>query len=191
MSASSGSVSPEHDGDADAVSVSGTTPEVELGPARDEVRQDLTAVLAPFPREQQMLLPALQRVQERLGYLPLWALEAIGDHVRVPKSEVYGVATHYPEHRFAPPAEHVVRVCTGLSCQVVGASAIVGALEERLGLRLGEQRADGSLSLEEVPCAFLCSVAPVVEVDGAAHGGLSAERAVALVQGWVATETRR
>jgi NADH-quinone oxidoreductase subunit E len=147
-----------------------------------DVRQDLSPLLAGFPREQRYLVPALQRVNEQLGYLPLWALEAVGEHLRVPRSEVHGVASHYPELRLEPPGRHLVRVCTGLSCQVVGGSAVQQALEQALDLRTGERRADGSLSFEPMPCAFLCSVAPLIEVDQAAHGGLDPERAAALVR---------
>ena len=152
----------------------------------DEVRSDLTPLLATFPREQRMLLPALQRVQEELGYLPLWAIESVGEYLRVPKSEVYGVATHYPELRLAPPGRHVGRGCTGASCRVLGAEATLRTLEAALGIRCGQTSPDGSVTLEESYCAFICGVAPVVEIDGNAYGGLDpqavAERVRAAVR---------
>jgi NADH:ubiquinone oxidoreductase subunit E len=152
-----------------------------------EVRQDLSPILTAFPRDHRAALPALQRVQAELGSLPLWAIGAVAEHLRVPKSELYGVATHYPELRLEPRGERVVRVCTGLSCRVVGAPAVLGALEATLGVRAGQTTADGAVSLEETHCAFICGVAPVVEVDGVAHGGLSAEQAAALARRLVAT----
>lgn len=157
----------------------------------DGARRDLGPLLAAFPRQQQALLPALQRVQAELGSLPLWALTAVGEHVRVPKSELYGVATHFPELRLEPPGRHVVRVCTGLSCRVLGATELLGALERLLELRAGQTTADGAVSLEESHCAFICSVAPVLEVDGAARAGLSAEQATALVRNLVGTPPER
>ena len=148
----------------------------------DEMRQDLGPILATFPREKQMLLPALQHVQRQLGYLPLWAQQAVGEYLRVPESEVYGVATHFPELHLEAPGKHRVRVCTGLSCRLLGSSAILQALEGALGLTAGRASADASLSLEESHCAFICGVAPVVEVDGSAYGKLSPEQAVAVVE---------
>jgi NADH-quinone oxidoreductase subunit E len=148
----------------------------------DEVRQDLTPILTAFPRQGQFLLPALERIQEELGHLPLWTLDAVGQHLRVPRSEVYGVATHYPEFRLEAPARHVVKVCTGLSCQVLGASSMLGALERALAVRTGQVSPDGQVSLEETACAFICGVAPVIEVDGQAHGGLHPEQAAAVVR---------
>jgi NADH-quinone oxidoreductase subunit E len=148
----------------------------------EEVRQDLSPILTPFPREGQFLLPALERVQEEVGHLPLWALDAVGQHLRVPRSEVYGVATHYPEFLLEAPARHVVKVCTGPSCQVLGASSILSAFERVLAVRSGEKTADASVGLEETFCAFICGVAPVIEIDGRAYGGLNPEQAAALAR---------
>lgn len=146
----------------------------------NDVRRDLSPVLAELPRERQYLLPALQRVQEELGSLPLWALETVGLHVRVPKSEVYGVATHSPELRLEPPGAHVVRVCTGVSCHVLGAPSILRSLLDRLNNRSSTTRTDSGVTVEETACAFICGVAPVVEVDGVPRGGMTPEDAEVL-----------
>ena len=147
-----------------------------MHPSSDDLRLDLGPVLAPFPREQQYLLPALQRVQQELGRLPPWALQAVCEHLRVPPSELYGVATHFPELRLGPGGAHLVRVCTGLSCRVLGAGGLLAALEEAAA------EADSAVALEESHCLFVCSVGPAIELAGRAHGGLDAEQAIGLVR---------
>src|SRR5881628_2896707 len=127
-------------------------------------------LLAKFPRERTWLLPALQAVQRAERYLSPEALEAVAAHLRVPKSEVWGVASHYPELRLAPPGTRVVRVCTGVSCKLRGGSELLAASERRLGIRAGRTTADGAVTLEAMDCAFACAVAPVVEIDHAYHG---------------------
>src|SRR2546428_986895 len=122
-------------------------------------------LLAKFPRERTWLLPALQAVQRAERYLSPEALEAVAAHLRVPKSEVWGVASHYPELRLAPPGTRVVRVCTGVSCKLRGGGELLAACERRLGLRAGRTTADGAVTLEAMDCAFACAVAPVVEID--------------------------
>jgi NADH:ubiquinone oxidoreductase subunit E len=99
----------------------------------------------------------------------------------VPKSEVYGVATHYPEFRLAPPGRRIVRVCTGVSCRVSGSPDLVSRLERDLEISAGETRADGGATLEEMDCAFLCSMAPVVEVDRRCRGRVTAGELGALL----------
>jgi NADH:ubiquinone oxidoreductase subunit F (NADH-binding)/NADH:ubiquinone oxidoreductase subunit E len=128
-------------------------------------------LLAAFPPERTWLLPALEAVQAERGWLGPDDLAAVGRHLHVPASEVYGVATHYPELRLAAPGRHLVRVCTGLSCRVRGGGALLDALEARLGVRAGGTTPDGAVTLEAMDCGFLCSVAPVVEVD---HRALAA-----------------
>jgi len=138
-------------------------------------------VLQIFPREQTYLLPALQKVQEELSYLPLWALDSVSEYIRVPKSEVYGVATHYPELRLRCPGRRLIRVCTGVSCRVKGSLEVLRTLAEDLKVRPGETRADGEVTLEEVGCCFVCSVAPVLEVDGVFKGRVQSLSAASLV----------
>jgi len=86
-----------------------------------------------FPRERTWLLPALQTAQRAEGWLSPDTLEAIAAHLRVPKSEVWGVASHYPELRLARPGRRIVRVCTGVSCRVRGGREVLAACERTLG----------------------------------------------------------
>src|SRR5207249_2472851 len=79
-------------------------------------------------------------------------------------------ASHYPELRLTRPGRRLVRVCTGVSCQVRGGRALLAACEQTLGVRAGQTTADGAVTLEELDCAFACSIAPVVEVDHAYRG---------------------
>jgi NADH-quinone oxidoreductase subunit F len=126
--------------------------------------------LSGFPRERTWLLPALQALQHDDRWLSTEALSAAADHLRVPRSEVYGVATHYPEFRLSPPGRRVVRVCVGLSCRARGSLDVLATCERRLGIAAGQTTADGAVTLERLDCGFDCAMAPVVEVEGDHHG---------------------
>ena len=117
-----------------------------------------------FPRARTWLLPALDAVQRAAGSVSADQLAAIAAHLRVPLSEVWGVATHYPELRLAPPGDRLVRVCTGVSCRVRGSIDLLRECQRRRGLG-ARPTPDGELTLEEMDCAFICGVAPVVEVQ--------------------------
>ncbi len=139
-------------------------------------------LVAAFPRERTWLLPALHAVSAAEGWLSPAALEAIAAHLRVPTSEVWGVASHYPEFRLERPGRRVVRVCTGVACAARGARAVLADCERRLGLRAGTTSADGALTLEETDCAFACAVAPVVEVSGRTFGKVEAAAATEVLK---------
>jgi NADH:ubiquinone oxidoreductase subunit F (NADH-binding)/NADH:ubiquinone oxidoreductase subunit E len=130
--------------------------------------------LAPFPRERSWLIPALQALQHAGGYLSPEALAAAAAHLRVPASEVHGVATGYPEFRLAPRGRHHVRVCTGVSCRLTGGEALLHAVEQR--------SRPGELTVEPADCFFACSMAPLVEVDGELHGRVGEAGAAALAR---------
>src|SRR5438876_277081 len=126
--------------------------------------------LAGFPRERTGLLPALLAVQETEGWLSSEALTAVAEHVRVSPSEACAIATDYSTFRRVKPGSHLVRVCTGLSCRLAGAADHLRALEDRLGIARGHTTPDARVTLEEAECLSVCSLAPVLEVDGASHG---------------------
>lgn len=133
----------------------------------DDRRKVLRSGLSEkFPRERGHLLPALHHVQHVLGYLPDWAMEAVGRHLRVANSEVYGAATSYSEMSLSPPPCHTLKVCTGLSCWLNGGGDLLDRLSEDLGVQPGDVPTDGATALEETPCGFLCGVAPAVQWDG-------------------------
>ena len=147
-------------------------------------REDLRPILREkFPPQRTYLLPALHFVQEELGYLPDWALQVVAWHLRTPASVVYGAATSYTELRIDTPADHLVRVCTGLSCWHSGGQEILSELSRVWGVESGGATADGRIALEETPCAYRCPLAPLVEVDGAWQGRVVAAQIVESVDG--------
>ncbi len=137
--------------------------------------------LSSFPRDRTWLLPALQAAQHAERWLSPEALEAVAAHVRVPKSEVWGVASHYPELRLERPAARIVRVCTGLACAARGGNELLAHAVKRVQTQAGSAPSD--ITLEAMDCAFACAVAPVVEADHACHGRLTPATLDALLAG--------
>ena len=125
------------------------------------------------------LVPALQRAQAALGYLPPEAIRRIAGDLRLTENEVFGVATFYAQFRFTPPGRHRLRVCLGTACHVQGGVQMLETLERRLGIGAGETTPDGEYDLERVACLGCCSLAPVLMVDEHTAGRLSPSTATA------------
>ena len=100
----------------------------------------LSDSLSVFPRERTWLLPALHAVQHAERWLSPQSLERVAAHLRVPMSEVWGVASHYPEFRLTAPGRRLVRVCTGVACLARGARDLLAACEQQLGVGPGQTR---------------------------------------------------
>ncbi len=111
------------------------------------------------------LIRVLRQAQEMIGYLPLPVLRTISRDLKIPLSEMYGVASYYRFLDLAPKGEHVVRVCVGTCCYVRGGEKILSALRRGFGVRPGETTEDGKFSLEAVRCLSCCGMSPAVAVD--------------------------
>lgn len=146
--------------------------------AEDEATEERTReILEGFSEKEGALIPLLQRVQSRLGYISPEAISAISEVLEISESEVYGVATFYAEFRLAKPGSHQIKVCMGTSCYLRGGKELLEHVSRSLGVRPGRTRGDGMVSLETVACLGCCSRSPVMAVDGVTYGDLSPAKA--------------
>jgi NADH-quinone oxidoreductase subunit E len=118
----------------------------------------------------QNLIPLLQEVQEKLGYLSPQVILQVSSRLGLSPAEVYGVATFYSQFRFHPPGRHCLKVCQGTACHVRGSGLFLDTLMRKLGIKPGETTADREYSLERVMCLGSCALAPVVVCDEQVHG---------------------
>ncbi len=149
------------------------------------MEEKLGSILSTWELEgHEGLIPLLQQVQEELGYVPQEAVFGISDRLGVPSSEVFGVLTFYAQFRLTPQGRHMIHVCQGTACHVMGSAKILAALQEHLGVRVGETTADFEFTLEQVRCLGSCSLAPVMTVDRNTYGRLTPEKALSIVRGY-------
>jgi NADH-quinone oxidoreductase subunit E len=104
--------------------------------------------------------------------------EAAGE----PLSMALGVATFYAQFRLRPHAKHTIRCCHGTACHVSGATRISEQVERYLGIHAGENTPDMLYTIEEVHCVGACGMAPVVMINDRAHGKLTPDRAVEVIE---------
>lgn len=133
-------------------------------------------VLADYPNaKRDALIPILQDVQEKQGYLSREAVEEVGKALDMPVSKIYGVATFYNQFRFTPQGRFHIQVCRGTACHVKGSLAVLDTLKRELKVEAGETTRDGLFSLEVVACIGACGLAPVINVDGNFHANLTTQ----------------
>lgn len=137
--------------------------------AGEEIDRILTEVLSPHRKQRGSLIPLLQEVQAKLGYLPGEAMQAIADFLEIPRVDVWGVATFYNQFRLTPLGKHHVVVCMGTACHLAGGKLIMEAMERELEIKSGETSPDGRFSLERVACIGCCMLAPVTVIGERIH----------------------
>jgi formate dehydrogenase beta subunit len=104
------------------------------------------------------LIPALNAIQERVGWLPREELVALSRDVRRPLYEVEGLVSFYPHFRTEAPAKVELRVCHDLSCWLRGADERIAALRARYG-------PDTEVDFVEGSCIGRCDIAPACTVN--------------------------
>jgi NADH-quinone oxidoreductase subunit E len=129
-----------------------------------QASQAIAEILSSHEKEERNLIPLLQEVQTRLGYLPRKALQKIAGFLGMPAVEVWGVATFYNQFRFVPLGKYHTMVCMGTACHLAGGKLILEALERELDIKVGETTEEGNFSLERVACIGCCMLAPVVVI---------------------------
>jgi len=131
-----------------------------------KVRQETRQIVRRFGRKRENLIPILQKVQGKLGYLPREAMLEIAEFLDIPPIEVYGIVTFYNQFRLNPPGRHSIRVCLGTACHMKGGYITLDAWKRRLNIGPGETTPDREVDLDTVACVGCCTMAPVTVVDG-------------------------
>lgn len=134
----------------------------------------LESILARHSGQQRdHLIPLLQELQEEQGFLSRPAIRQVAEHLGLPASKVWGVATFYNQFRFQPRGRFPIAVCRGTACHVKGSAAVLAALQRELKIEAGATSRDGLFSLEVVSCIGACGLAPVIAVGDEYHAGVT------------------
>src|SRR4051795_10896288 len=137
--------------------------------------EEVRALLGTEPRNRDLLIEHLHKINDRHGHLPAAHLAALAQEMRLALAEVYEVATFY--HHFevvkegeAPPPALTVRVCDSIACELAGA-------RELLKLDFG-----GDVRVIPAPCVGRCEVAPCAHVGQNPVGNATAGKVRAAVE---------
>jgi NADH-quinone oxidoreductase subunit E len=126
---------------------------------------NIEAILDRFPPQPEHLISALQDVQAKFNYISPAAMRAVCDHLGVPISRGWAVATFFKSFRLEPRGMHEIKVCLGTACHLKGGARLVEALERDLAVTRGHTSKDLNFDLDTVNCLGACALAPVVVVD--------------------------
>jgi NADH-quinone oxidoreductase subunit E len=141
-----------------------------------ELREQAETIKARYPagRERSAVMPLLYLAQSVEGYVTREALREVADLLGLRTAEVEAVASFYTMLRLRPTGEHVVSVCTNLSCALRGANDVLRAAHDAAGVpEAGELSEDGLITRHEEECLGVCEFAPVVQINAANHDGVT------------------
>ncbi|HUV27671.1 MAG TPA: NADH-quinone oxidoreductase subunit NuoE [Anaerolineales bacterium] len=122
-------------------------------------------VIEEFHAQKDELIPILLKINKELGYVSSSTLDQISTTMRIPKSQLQGVASFYSMIFTDKIGEHVIKFCESAPCHVEGGKAVWEKLQATLDLSSGETSEDGKWTLTTTSCLGLCAEGPVMMVD--------------------------
>lgn len=131
--------------------------------------KDYIGILSEFQGEEGDLIPLLQRIQEKSGYISKEAIKNISRFLKISENQIFGVASFYSQFRFNPPGRNSIKACLGTACHVRGGQVLCEALERELEISTGQTTKDRKFDLQRVACLGCCALAPVVQINDDIH----------------------
>jgi NADH-quinone oxidoreductase subunit E len=159
--------------------MSGGTPGESADVLSQHVRDEIDHWVGKFPpeRRRSAVIGALHAVQHEHGYLTQQTMDAVAAYLGIPSIQVYEVASFYSMFETKPVGRHHISVCTNISCMLCGGEEILGHVERRLGIKVGESTPDGRFFLkQEEECLAACNGAPMMMVDHVYFENLTPEK---------------
>lgn len=134
------------------------------------IKEEIQEIMQKYKIEKDNLIPILNEVQEKYGYIPKIAQLEISNYLQIPMAEIYGVVTFYSRFTLEPKGKYNISVCLGTACFVKGSQKILERLKDRLGVEEGQTTVDGKFSIDTTRCVGACGIAPVFTVNDEVYG---------------------
>lgn len=127
------------------------------------------------------LIPILMDVNRTMGYLSSSALDEMCLLLKIPKSQIFSIASFYHMLSTTPRGKHVIQFCESAPCHVVGGAQVWQKLREASHLEAGETSQDGKWSLITTSCLGICGVGPVIVIDGDIFGNVQPDEVASIL----------
>jgi len=139
-------------------------------------------ILSEYNNYQVNLISILQKVQEKLNYIPKKGIEYLSEKTKISESKIFGVVTFYSQFRMAPVGENLILLCQGTACHVNGSKKIEETIKDCLNIDIGETTDDNLFTFTNVACLGCCSLAPVMMIKDTTYGHLTPEKTRNILQ---------
>ena len=139
-------------------------------------------VVEKYEQKPSALIPILQDIQEKVGYLPTDILKRVAKKMDISLLQIYGVATFFKSLNLTPQGKHTITICLGTACHVRGGGRILYEISNFLNVEPDETTEDGEFTLRTVNCLGACAIGPVMVVDDKYYGKMSPSKAKEVIQ---------
>lgn len=163
--------------------VTDKTPKVDVASILTEAEiHDIHEFMHHYPQSRAASLDALKIVQRRNGWVDDAQVNAIANILKIPVTDVEGVATFCNRIYRSPVGRHVILVCDSIGCYLVGGENLGQAFERTLGISFGQTTPDNRFTLLPICCLGNCDKGPAVLIDEDTYGPVQIEEIAELLE---------
>jgi NADH-quinone oxidoreductase subunit F len=133
----------------------------------EQLRQRIDELITHYPADQRRaaVLMVLHALQEQFGVLGREQVEWTAEKLGLQPINIWEIVTFYPMLNREPRGKFHVKVCRTLSCELCGCSGILERLQQKLGVGLDENTADGLFTISTSECLAACGTGPVMMIN--------------------------
>lgn len=147
-----------------------SAPAEKMGPGLSEAAKEKVRGFFPrYPTKRAALLPALHIAQDEIGYCSLQAMRDLAELLEITPAQVMDVVTFYTHFWTHPRGQKTLMLCRSLTCEMMGASKLKAAIEDKLGVGEHETTPDGKFSFMTEECLAACDHGPCLMVNEKMH----------------------
>ncbi len=125
--------------------------------------EEIEKILRRYNYEELALMGVIDEIQERMGFVPPYAMRVVADTLELPLSRVYALCSFYEKFRIERGGFHTITVCTGTSCSLCG--DLLASIKRELNIEPGQTTSNKMFRLDTVRCFGCCAHSPVVKFD--------------------------
>jgi NADH-quinone oxidoreductase subunit E len=148
----------------------------------DQEKHEILEESGIYPYPQAACIDALKIVQSHRGWVSDDSIRDIADLLKMSVEEVDGVATFYSRIYRYPVGRHVILICDGMSCLIMGYETLYRYISKKLGISFGETTADGRFTLLPISCLGDCDHAPSMMINDELFNLLTIDRIEELLE---------
>jgi len=118
----------------------------------------------------------LRETQERLDFIPKWAVDYLAKALALAPAQVQAVIDFYAFFYDSPHGKYRVLFSDNVTDRMQGNTALLSRMLSRLGLTLGQTSGDGLVSIDTTSCTGMCDQGPALLVNNYPVTKLSSQR---------------
>ena len=127
------------------------------------------------------IVPLLTDIKNKFGCITEYDLICITEHLDISENKIREIVKKHDEFEIVPVKQHLIKVCSGIVCQLCGSDKILETACDEFKIIPGGVTEDSQFKLEVVECVGLCEIAPIMAIDNTFYGKINESDAVALI----------